>query len=516
MGLSESRIFGCPNRKSAGKEQLSGKPVGKGFAEPVPVRNTQPKPKRIAKNFEHSSLNSAAEEFRPPVGLYPKPEDVPSVNFGMGAPPVDPSEPEWAQFLAKKAYEKKVQKEPGTRPQRTPVQRNIASQGPPAEKPAGGGAFQLQTSEYLKLLKAGEQKAGADSKKRQVPTGSTTTMGDASGDHSMASLKSDLAGALDSIIRQQRAGQTDAQGLKNKKKTQVPLKKMLMQEKGGSKEDALLRIAQMLDIQDNNDEGLAEAEGMVSAKDDLFIEQQNRDEDLAELAYWSDDDKAPRAIHHASAHKVGHLQLKTCAPRDYVTQKLGSDLDRNVAMMLLHLRRLNDRHRSFEPEMPPRRRFVVGIKEVFRGVRHGRVKCIIVAPDIEEMTSAGGLDEKVKDILRVGYEQDVPVIFALSRVRIGRALGKSLRMSVLAVLDITGVQDLYESTIDLAFQKRVAWLKQQPELPPPEVMKEEPKGKSSNKAREPKGGKDRAGGNNQAQRRQDQNMPPGTWLPKQN
>jgi ribosomal protein L7Ae-like RNA K-turn-binding protein len=365
----------------------------------------------------------------------------------------------------------------------------------------------------LKLLKTGEQKAGADSKKRQVPTGSTTTQGDVSTEHSMTSLKNDLAGALDSIIRQQRAGQTD-QGLKNKKKPQVPLKKVLMQEKGGSTEDALLRIAQMLDIQDNNEDGSAETSGMVSAKDDLFIEKENRDEDLAELAYWSDDDKAPRAIHHASAHKVGHLPFKTCAPREYVTQKLGSDLDRNVAMLLLHLRRLNDRHRTFEPETPPRRRFVVGIKEVFRGVRHGRVKCIIVAPDIEEMSTAGGLDEKVKDILRVGYEQDVPVIFALSRVRIGRALGKSLRMSVLAVLDTFGVQDLYESTIDLAFQKRVAWLNEQPKSPP-EGMKEESKGKSTNKAREVTAAKDRAVGNNQTKGRQEVSSPPGKWLPKQ-
>jgi len=199
------------------------------------------------------------------------------------------------------------------------------------------------------------------------------------------------------------------------------------------------------------------------------------------------------------------LQFKTCRPRDYVTQKLGADLDRNVAVLLLHLRRLNDRHRSFEPEAAPRRRFVVGIKEVFRGVRHDRVKCIIVAPDIEEFQSAGGLDERVKDILRVGYEKDVPVIFALSRSRIGRAVGKSLRMSVLAVLDATGVQDLYDSTIELAYQKRIEWLREQPTSTRPEPSKEdESKAKGKGK------------GNKQAEaaKRQERNAPPGKWLPK--
>merc|ERR550537_987337 len=111
-----------------------------------------------------------------------------------------------------------------------------------------------------------------------------------------------------------------------------------------------------------------ENEETITARDDISVEQQNRDENLAELAYWSDDDKAPRAIHRASAHKIGHLQSKTCTPREYVTQNLGADLDCKVAMLLLHLRRLNDRHRSFLPEVPQRPRIVFGIKEVFRAV----------------------------------------------------------------------------------------------------------------------------------------------------
>jgi ribosomal protein L7Ae-like RNA K-turn-binding protein len=479
----------------------------------VQARTTQPKPKRAVKQFEKSTLNSKAEEFRPPVGLHPNPEDIPFVNFSGAR--VDSNEPEWAQFLAKKASEKNAQKG-----------NNVRVSGPrqdaPRNAPAAGD-FKLQTSEYLKLLKDGEKKPNADAKKRQGPNGSTTNAstgeGNALGDHAMSALKTDFVGALTSMIRLQESGQTD---LRNKKKlTPSDAKRMAkrMQEKSGvpgSKEDALLRIAQMLDIQDQEDAD--EVVQTITAKDDIGIEQQNRDEDLAELAYWSDDDKAPRAVHRASAHKVGHLQFKTCMPREYVTQKLGADLDRNVAMLLLHLRRLNDRHRSFEPDAPSRRRFVVGIKEVFRGVRHGRVKCIILAPDIEEVQTAGGLDDRVKDILRMGYEKDVPVIFALSRVRIGRALGKSLRMSVLAVIDTAGVQDLYNSTIDLAFQKRCQWLDEQPKLKAPEAMKEEPKGKRSGKAQEVTATKDRASGNKQStgQRRQEQKTPPGKWYPNKN
>merc|ERR1719171_1860077 len=128
---------------------------------------------------------------------------------------------------------------------------------------------------------------------------------------------------------------------------------------------------------------------------------------------------------------------------------------------MLHLRRLNDRHRTFEPDAPgynPQRRFVVGIKEVNRAVRKGRVKCILLAPDIEEISNAGGLDDRVRDILRVSYEQDIPVVFALSRVRIGRSLGKSLRMSVVAILEVVGCRALYDDVVSVAYSKRVAWI----------------------------------------------------------
>jgi len=331
------------------------------------------------------------------------------------------------------------------------VKGNVAEQ--PKTAPAN---FTLQTSEYLKLLKGSDPKESND--RRSRPSDNKPPGLDAS-DVTTESLKLDLAGALDSIIRSQRAGQMDP-----RKKT-TPLKRVIMQERmerGTGKDDALWRIAQMLEPKEEAEAQEVDVSQMITSRDDLGVEMQNRDEDLAELAYWSEDDQAPRAIRRASAHKVGNLPLDNRTVREYVTQKVGPDLDSKVATLLLHLRRLNDRHRSLEPEVAPRRRFVVGIKEVFRGVRNSKVKCIVLAPDIEEISKAGGLDDRIKDILRVAYEQDVPVIFALSRIRIGRALNKSLRMSVLAILDVKGVSDLFDSTIELAYQKRIAWLNEQP------------------------------------------------------
>lgn len=440
MGLMDFlSIFGCPTRKNP-----SLSPAGNEYAK-RPVKDfrerQQPKsaPKRAVKKFEGSNLSATADEFRP------------------DRPILDPNEPEWAQFLAKKAYE--------TRPKESLVPRTTLSNKHPStrdnaakEQPKAAAPhvnFTLQTSEYLKLLKAGDEKAPSRSKAPPGLEPSSASAGDP---------KVDLAGALDSIIRSHWAGQGD----KSKTKKTSSLKRVIMQERSekGSelKGDALWRIAQMLDSKEEGDAQDTEAQPLLRACDDIGVERQNRDEDLAELAYWSDDNQAPRAIHRASAHKIGQRPLDNRKIREYVTHQVGQDLDRQVAILLLHLRRLNERNRLFEPQAAPCRRYCVGIKEVFRGVKNNKVKCVIVAPDIEEISTAGGLDDRIKDILKVAYEQDVPVIFSLSRVRIGRALGKSLRMSVLAVLDVKGCSDLYDSTIELAFQKRVAWLAAQPKM----------------------------------------------------
>lgn len=451
MGATESSILGCPVRKSAKESTVPAKTIsGKSLKDP-PIKAVRAAPKRTTKQFEAQSRD--AEEFSPQDRQPP---------VGKESLRVDPNEPEWAQFLAKKVAEKHAKAEPPLQPK---GRNNGVVESKPAQ--AQGIAMNVNTSEYLKLLKAGDQKQSADKQRKDYPWNTEKNRDGGVGPppglpdgNAMASLKNDLAGALDSIIRSQ---QKLSAASPNKKPT--ALKKVIMQERAdrGVKEDPLMRIAQMLESGQGGTSPEEEEEpASTTARDDLLVERENRDEDLAELAYWSEDDMAPRAIHRASAHKVGNRPLDNRTIRDYVTQEVGPDLDKQVAILLLHLRRLNDRHRTFDPEAPGKRRFVVGIKEVSRAVRHGRVKCIIVAPDIEEVGSAGGLDDRVRDILRVSYQQDLPVIFALSRVRIGRAIGKSLRMSVVAILEVAGTQALYDDVLELAYSKRLSFLSKIP------------------------------------------------------
>jgi selenocysteine insertion sequence-binding protein 2 len=82
---------------------------------------------------------------------------------------------------------------------------------------------------------------------------------------------------------------------------------------------------------------------------------------------------------------------------------------------------------------------------------------------IEDSTSNGGVDDRIREILGSAYERDVPVVFALSRTRLGLALGKSLKMSVIGFLETKGMQEQFDHMVSSAYQQRVSWMER--ELP---------------------------------------------------
>merc|ERR1719487_1407478 len=120
----------------------------------------------------------------------------------------------------------------------------------------------------------------------------------------------------------------------------------------------------------------------------------------------------------------------------------------------------NQRHCDPIPDRAQQnlRRFVIGLKEVSRRTKQAKVECLIVAPDIGEDANSGGLDDRMRALLASAYQNETPVIFALSRARLGKVLGKSLQISVLGVLDATGAKSLLRQSVKLADQNRLAWL----------------------------------------------------------
>jgi ribosomal protein L7Ae-like RNA K-turn-binding protein len=165
------------------------------------------------------------------------------------------------------------------------------------------------------------------------------------------------------------------------------------------------------------------------------------------------------------------LRLRETRPvREYVAQALSSELDAAVFAMLSRLMELQERLRLKDAaKSKMRRRLVFGLREVLRGVRTRRCKCVVIAPNLE-LGAAGlvhtGLDATVQELLlrcaptpeeREQGQDGVPVVFALSARKLGHALGKSLKMSAVGLYSADGAFHEFKEVLRRTARLRALW-----------------------------------------------------------
>ena len=59
-------------------------------------------------------------------------------------------------------------------------------------------------------------------------------------------------------------------------------------------------------------------------------------------------------------------------------------------------------------------------REVAKAVKSKRARVVIVAPNIEHIQTEGGLDDLLTSVLSQADELGIPVVFALSRKKLGQ------------------------------------------------------------------------------------------------
>jgi selenocysteine insertion sequence-binding protein 2 len=101
--------------------------------------------------------------------------------------------------------------------------------------------------------------------------------------------------------------------------------------------------------------------------------------------------------------------------------------------------------------------YICGLREVRKAVKHRKAHTIILAPNIEQIEADGALNDHVEAIIAACKETDTPVVFALSRKKLGEIYGVRKRMSAIALLEIQGVQELVARVWALAEEGRRAW-----------------------------------------------------------
>jgi selenocysteine insertion sequence-binding protein 2 len=133
-------------------------------------------------------------------------------------------------------------------------------------------------------------------------------------------------------------------------------------------------------------------------------------------------------------------------PRNYASVSGDEEVKSLLIEMLGELMRLQ--HRAIEDKnAKARRRIVMGLREVARGIRSHKVKMIVMANNLDQY---GAIDEKLQDILDLAREKDVPVIFELNKRRLGKAVGKAIKVSVVGIQNADGAHQQFKKLVSLA------------------------------------------------------------------
>lgn len=352
--------------------------------------------------------------------------------------PIAVDEPEWMQYLSKKlnASGASPLKPHTIQSQRFPAAR-VDAAGSFSRKHGGrneisedgpsGGNVLIHTEAYLQLLKEGSTKKAPNNAGKRPGNKVSAPSG--------------------------KAGLTAFSSLRNDEP--MTTSNLLKKWVGSASPEAADNTAE---------EVVAER----TVQDDIAITKMVCDKDLSDPAYYSEAESI-ETKNAGSSHRMGRRpKMVASAIRTYVMQDLSYCLDAAVGMLLLRLQRFTDQQRTIFGsstdeklvQLNQHRRFVIGLKEVARRTKQNKVECLIVAPDIEEDNNKGGLDDRMRELLALAYQNNTPVIFALSRARLGKALGKSLHISVLGVLDARGAQDLLRESVGLAGDCQKSWLQQ--------------------------------------------------------
>jgi Ribosomal protein L7Ae/L30e/S12e/Gadd45 family len=78
------------------------------------------------------------------------------------------------------------------------------------------------------------------------------------------------------------------------------------------------------------------------------------------------------------------------------------------------------RTRSVAVDLSVDRSVHSSVREVAKAVRLGKARTVVVAPNIEQIEAEGGLDQLLESILEHASERAIPVVFALSRKKLGQ------------------------------------------------------------------------------------------------
>ena len=168
----------------------------------------------------------------------------------------------------------------------------------------------------------------------------------------------------------------------------------------------------------------------------------DQEEEKKQIMYSGDKVVSERFAECKRVPKVPNAGV----PRKYATLTDDETVKPLLSAMLGELMRLQKRAVE-DKNAKARRRLVMGLREVARGIRSHKVKLVVMANNLDQY---GALDDKLQEILDLAATESVPVFFEFSKRSLGKAVGKTIKMAVIGVQNADGAHQQFKKLLQIA------------------------------------------------------------------
>lgn len=157
--------------------------------------------------------------------------------------------------------------------------------------------------------------------------------------------------------------------------------------------------------------------------------------------------------------RAAKILLHTRNFREYCNHLISKDIDDAVFALLDDLARFQDRLHQKDPvKARMKRRMIYGVKEVRKHIKLKKLKCIIIAVDIENVESQGGLNDVLNSIKVSAADHHIPCVFALSRKVLGKVCRKPVPVSCVGVFNFEGSEVNFKKMVELQTQSKTDYV----------------------------------------------------------
>ncbi|CAL1269847.1 unnamed protein product [Larinioides sclopetarius] len=148
--------------------------------------------------------------------------------------------------------------------------------------------------------------------------------------------------------------------------------------------------------------------------------------------------------------KATKLMLHSRKFRPYCNHFISKEIDQAVFSLIDDLARFQDRMYQKDPvKAKIRRRLVYGIKEIKKHMKLKKVKCIIIATDIEDVKIEGGLNDSLEELISLAEAYHTPCVFSHRRFNLGKVCRKSVPVSCVGIFNYEGSEKNFKKMIEL-------------------------------------------------------------------